>query len=275
MAMADLVLSRTLARVEPSRTIVMSQKARDLRAQGRSVITLAAGEPDFDTPPHIRQAAAAAIEAGHTRYTPVDGVAGLKAAIRAKFARDNGLEYEDNEVIATTGGKFVLYTALMATLNPGDEVIIPAPYWVSYPDMVKLAGGEPVIVPTTEEAGFIMSPEQLAYAITPRTRWLMLNSPSNPTGAVYSKDDLLGLADVLRANPHVWIMADDIYEHIVFDEPFTTLAALAPDLKDRILIVNGASKAYAMTGWRIGVGAGPARLIAAMKKLVGQSVSGA
>lgn len=266
-----LILSQTLEQVAPSPTLAMTQRAREMKAQGRDVLGLSAGEPDFDTPAHINAAAINAIEEGETRYTAVDGIPALKTAICAKFKRDNGLDYAPDQVVASTGGKYVLYAALMATLNSGNEVIVPAPYWVSYPDMVKLAGGTPVIVPAPASQGFVMSPDQLAAAITPKTRWLILNSPSNPTGAVYTADQLNGLAEVLRAHPHVWVMADDIYEHITFDVGFETLAAIAPDLKDRILIVNGASKAYAMTGWRLGFGAGPQPLIKAMTKMIGQS----
>ncbi|MBP6678864.1 MAG: pyridoxal phosphate-dependent aminotransferase [Paracoccus sp.] len=267
-------LSQTLARVKPSPTIAMTMRAQQLTAEGRDIITLSAGEPDFDTPEHIRDAAKAAIDAGHTRYTAVDGMPALKRAICDKFARENGLDYTPAQVSVGTGGKQVLYNALMATLNPGDEVIIPAPYWVSYPDMVLLAGGAPVILPAGMEAGYRITPEQLEAAITPRTKWLILNSPSNPSGAGYGADHMRALTDVLMRHPHVWVLADDIYEHLVFDDfRFVTPAQIAPALKDRTLTMNGVSKSYAMTGWRIGYGAGPELLIRAMAKLQSQSTS--
>ena len=267
-------LSQTLARVKPSPTIAMTMRAQQLTAEGRDIITLSAGEPDFDTPEHIRDAAKAAIDAGHTRYTAVDGMPALKRAICDKFARENGLDYTPAQVSVGTGGKQVLYNALMATLNPGDEVIIPAPYWVSYPDMVLLAGGTPVILPAGMEAGYRITPEQLEAAITPRTKWLILNSPSNPSGAGYGADHMRALTDVLMRHPHVWVLADDIYEHLVFDDfRFVTPAQIAPALKDRTLTMNGVSKSYAMTGWRIGYGAGPELLIRAMAKLQSQSTS--
>ncbi|WP_112875070.1 pyridoxal phosphate-dependent aminotransferase [Paracoccus endophyticus] len=267
-------LSQTLARVKPSPTIAMTGLARDLAAQGRDIISLSAGEPDFDTPAHIRQAAKAAIDAGHTRYTAVDGIAELKRAICAKFARDNGLDYAVDEITVGTGGKQVLYNALMATLNPGDEVIIPAPYWVSYPDMVTLAGGTPVIVTGGVDQGFRITADQLAAAITPRTKWVILNSPSNPTGAGYAEGQLRALTDVLLDHPHVWVLADDIYEHLVFDDfRFVTPAQVEPRLRDRTLTMNGVSKAYAMTGWRIGYGGAPAALIRAMGAIQSQSTS--
>ena len=267
-------LSQTLARVKPSPTIAMTMRAQQLTAEGHDIITLSAGEPDFDTPEHIRDAAKAAIDAGHTRYTAVDGMPALKRAICDKFARENGLDYTPAQVSVGTGGKQVLYNALMATLNPGDEVIIPAPYWVSYPDMVLLAGGTPVILPAGMEAGYRITPEQLEAAITPRTKWLILNSPSNPSGAGYGADHMRALTDVLMRHPHVWVLADDIYEHLVFDDfRFVTPAQIAPALKDRTLTMNGVSKSYAMTGWRIGYGAGPELLIRAMAKLQSQSTS--
>ena len=267
-------LSATLDRVKPSPTIAVTQKAADLKAAGRDVIGLGAGEPDFDTPDHIKAAAAAAIQAGHTKYTAVDGIPALKQAICAKFKRDNGLEYRPDQISVGTGGKQILYNALMATLNPGDEVIIPAPYWVSYPDMVLLAGGEPVMVTCGIEADFKMTPDQLASAITPKTKWLIFNSPSNPTGAGYSWDELKALTDVLLDHPHVWVMTDDMYEHLRFGEfRFCTPAEVAPELIDRTLTCNGVSKAYAMTGWRIGYAAGPSQLIAAMRKIQSQSTS--
>ncbi|WP_299905538.1 pyridoxal phosphate-dependent aminotransferase [uncultured Paracoccus sp.] len=267
-------LSDTLARVKPSPTIAMSGRALELRAAGQDIISLSAGEPDFDTPAHIREAAKAAIDAGHTRYTAVDGIPALKQAICDKFARENGLDYKPSQVSVGTGGKQILYNALMATLNPGDEVIVPAPYWVSYPDMVLLAGGTPVFVSCTAEQGFVMSPEALEAAITPRTKWLILNSPSNPSGAGYDRAAMQALTDVLVKHPHVWVLADDIYEHLVFDDfEFVTPAQVEPRLKDRTLTMNGVSKAYAMTGWRIGYGAGPELLIKAMAKLQSQSTS--
>ena len=267
-------LSATLDRVKPSPTIAVTTRAAELRAAGRDIIALGAGEPDFDTPQHIKDAAKAAIDAGQTKYTAVDGIAELKQAICAKFARDNGLSYTPAQVSVGTGGKQVLYNALMATLNPGDEVIIPAPYWVSYPDMVKLAGGEPVIVPASPENGYRITADQLAGAITPRTKWFLFNSPSNPTGAGYGRDDLKPLTDVLRAHPHVWVLTDDMYEHLAFDDfVFCTPAEVEPALYDRTLTVNGVSKAYCMTGWRIGYAAGPEELIRAMRKIQSQSTS--
>ncbi|HMS94028.1 MAG TPA: pyridoxal phosphate-dependent aminotransferase, partial [Tabrizicola sp.] len=250
-------LSDTLARVKPSPTIAVTTKAAELKAQGRDVIGLGAGEPDFDTPEHIREAAKRAIDNGKTRYTAVDGIPELKAAICAKFLRENGLTYTSAQVTVGTGGKQILYNALMATCNPGDEVIIPAPFWVSYPDMVLLAGGTPVPVVAGIETNFKLTPEQLEAAITPRTKWFIFNSPSNPTGAGYTRDELKGLTDVLMRHPHVWVMSDDMYEHLVFDDfTFCTPAEIEPGLYDRTLTCNGVSKAYAMTGWRIGYAAG-------------------
>lgn len=266
-------LSTALGRIKPSPTIAMTERARELAAQGRDIISLSAGEPDFDTPVHIREAAKAAIDAGHTRYTAVDGIPALKRAVADKFARDNGIEVTPAQVTVGTGGKQVIYNALMATLNPGDEVVIPAPYWVSYPDMVLLAGGTPVPVVAGMAQAYRITPAQLDAAITPRTKWVILNSPGNPTGAVYSADELTALADILRRHPHVLVMSDDIYEHLVFEGRFATMAAVAPDLAGRILTVSGVSKAYAMTGWRIGYGAGPDWLIRAMAKLQSQSTS--
>lgn len=267
-------LSETLARVKPSPTVAITGRALELKAEGRDVIGLSAGEPDFDTPDNIKAAAIAAITAGKTKYTAVDGIPELKRAICAKFARENGLSYTPDQVTVGTGGKQVLFNALMATLNPGDEVIIPAPYWVSYPDMVLLGGGTPVIVPGQMANGFKITPDQLEAAITPRTKWLMFNSPSNPTGAAYSADELRGLTDVLLRHPQVWVMADDMYEHLTFDNfVFATPAQIEPRLYDRTLTVNGVSKAYAMTGWRIGYAAGPVPLIKAMAKMQSQSTS--
>jgi aspartate aminotransferase len=267
-------LSQTLARVKPSPTIAISGLARELAAEGRDIISLSAGEPDFDTPRHICEAAKVAIDQGHTHYTAVDGIPELKRAVCDKLARENGLEYTPAEISIGTGGKQILYNALVATLNPGDEVIIPAPYWVSYPDMVLLAGGTPVIVEAGMESGYRISAEQLEAAITPNTKWLILNSPSNPTGAGYGEAHMRALTDVLLRHPHVWVLADDIYEHLVFDGfRFVTPAQIEPALKSRTLTMNGLSKAYAMTGWRIGYGAGPKQLIGAMAKLQSQSTS--
>ncbi|WP_282181093.1 pyridoxal phosphate-dependent aminotransferase [Aliiroseovarius marinus] len=267
-------LSATLDRVKPSPTIAVSTLAAELKAAGRDVIGLGAGEPDFDTPDNIKAAAKAAIDAGKTKYTAPDGMPELKQAICDKFKRENGLEYTPAQVSVGTGGKQILYNALMATLNPGDEVIIPAPYWVSYPDMVLLAGGEPVVVECPIETGFRMTPEQLEAAITPKTKWLIFNSPSNPTGAGYSRDELKALTDVLMRHPHVWVMTDDMYEHLAYgDFEFCTPAEVEPGLYDRTLTCNGVSKAYAMTGWRIGYAAGPVALIAAMRKIQSQSTS--
>ncbi|WP_412563737.1 pyridoxal phosphate-dependent aminotransferase [Thalassobius sp. MITS945101] len=267
-------LSETLARVKPSPTIAVTNLAAELKAQGRDVIGLSAGEPDFDTPAHIRAAGIAAIDEGHTRYTAVDGIPDLKVAICAKFKRDNGLDYTTKQVSVGTGGKQVLYNAFMATLNHEDEVIIPAPYWVSYPDMVTLAGGTPVTVETSVENNFKLTADQLEAAITRNTKWFLFNSPSNPTGAGYSREELKALTDVLLRHPHVWIMTDDMYEHLAYDGfKFCTPAEVEPKLYDRTLTVNGVSKAYAMTGWRIGYAAGPEQLIAAMRKVQSQSTS--
>ena len=268
------LLSDTLARVKPSPTIAVTTKAGELRAAGRDVIGLGAGEPDFDTPAHIKAAGIAAIEAGKTKYTAVDGIPELKQAICDKFARENDLGYTPDQVSVSSGGKQVLYNALMATLNPGDEVVIPAPYWVSYPDMVLLAGGTPVIAKASIQTGFKLTPDQLEEAITPNTKWLIFNSPSNPTGAGYSWDELKALTDVLMRHPHVWVMTDDMYEHLAYgDFKFCTPAQVEPRLYDRTLTVNGVSKAYAMTGWRIGYAAGPKDLIGAMRKVQSQSTS--
>jgi len=267
-------LSATLDRVKPSPTIAVTTLAAELKAAGRDVIGLGAGEPDFPTPVHIREAGKRAIDEGHTRYTAVDGIPELKSAIVDKFQRDNGLTYATNQITVGSGGKQVLYNALMATLNPGDEVIIPAPYWVSYPDMVKLAGGTPVTIEGAFENGFRITPEQLEAAITPKTKWLIFNSPSNPTGAGYSPVQLKGLTDVLERHPHVWVMTDDMYEHIAFPGfEFKTPAQIAPSLMDRTLTVNGVSKAYAMTGWRIGYAGGPKVLIDAIRKIQSQSTT--
>ncbi len=267
-------LSSTLDRVKPSPTIAVTTRAQELKAMGRDVIGLGAGEPDFDTPENIKEAAIRAIREGKTKYTAVDGIPELKRAVCAKFDRENGLAYQPSQVTVGTGGKQVLYNALMATLNPGDEVIIPAPYWVSYPDMVLLAGGTPVVVSAGPEAGFKITPESLEAAITARTKWFIFNSPSNPTGAGYTAEELKGLTDVLMRHPQVWVLSDDMYEHLVFDDfRFATPAQVEPGLYERTLTVNGVSKAYAMTGWRIGYAAGPVPLIRAMGKIQSQSTS--
>ena len=267
-------LASRLGRIKPSPTIAVTNRARELKAAGQDIIGLGAGEPDFDTPEAIKNAAIEAIARGETKYTAVDGTPALKAAICAKFKRENGLDFAPNQVTVSGGGKQVIYNALMATLNPGDEVLIPAPYWVSYPDMVVLAEGTPVTVPASEADGFKLRPEALEAAITPRTKWLILNSPSNPTGAAYSRDELKGLTDVLMAHPHVWLFSDDIYEHLVYDGfEFHAALAVEPNLAERTLTMNGVSKAYAMTGWRIGYGAGPAPLIKAMAMIQSQSTS--
>jgi aspartate aminotransferase len=268
-------LKDSLSRVKPSATMAVTDKARALKAAGRDVIGLGAGEPDFDTPDNIKQAAIKAIMSGKAaKYTAVEGLVELKQAIVGKFKRENNLDYKPNQIIVSTGGKQVLYNALMVTLNPGDEVIVPAPYWVSYPDMVLLAGGEPVIVPSRMEDGFKMKPEALEKAITPKTKWIIFNSPSNPTGAAYTKDELKAITDVLVKHPHVWVMTDDMYEHLVYDDfKFYSVAEIEPRLYDRTLTVNGVSKAYCMTGWRIGYAGGDANLIKAMSMLQSQSTS--
>jgi len=267
-------LSATLSRVKPSPTVAVTTLANELKAAGKDVIGLGAGEPDFDTPKHIRDAGKRAIDDGKTRYTAPDGIAELKQAICAKFKRDNDLDYTPSQVSVGTGGKQILYNALMATLNPGDEVIIPAPYWVSYPDMALLAGGEPVFVEASLEHDFKITPDQLEAAITPKTKWFIFNSPSNPTGAGYTRDELKALTDVLLRHDHVWVMTDDMYEHLTYDGfAFCTPAQVEPALYDRTLTCNGVSKAYCMTGWRIGFAAGPENLIAAMRKIQSQSTS--
>ncbi|NWE51126.1 pyridoxal phosphate-dependent aminotransferase [Brevundimonas sp. P7753] len=266
--------SSALARVKPSATLAVTARARELKREGRDVIGLGAGEPDFDTPDNIKAAAIEAIKRGETKYTDADGMPELKAAIVAKFARENGLTYETNQIHVASGGKPVIFNAFVATLNPGDEVIVPAPYWVSYPDMVLLAGGEPVTVIGEEADGFKLRPEVLDAAITPRTKWLILNSPSNPTGAAYTRAELEALAVVLRKHPQVWILTDDMYEHLVYgDFEYVTIAQVAPDLYDRTLTCNGVSKAYAMTGWRIGYAGGPKALIDLMRKVASQTTS--
>jgi aspartate aminotransferase len=268
-------LADQLKRIKPSATIAVTDKARALKQAGRDVIGLGAGEPDFDTPDNIKEAAIKAIRDGKaSKYTAVDGIAELKAAVARKFKRENGLDYKPSQIIVGTGGKQVLYNALIATINPGDEVIIPAPYWVSYPDMVLLAGGEPVAVTTTMAEGFKMKPEALEKAITPKTKWIIFNSPSNPTGAAYTKAELKAVTDVLMRHPHVHVMADDMYEHLVYDDfEFFSPAQLEPGLYERTLTVNGVSKAYCMTGWRIGYAGGPEPLIKTMAMIQSQSTS--
>jgi aspartate aminotransferase len=268
------ILASRLDRIQPSPTIAVTQKARDLKAAGRDVIGLGAGEPDFDTPDNIKAAAIAAIKAGDTKYTAVDGTPALKQAICGKFSRENGLDYKPEQVTVASGGKQVIFNAMMATLEPGDEVIIPAPYWVSYPDIVLLAEGKPVFVPCSQNNQFKMRPEDLASAIGPKTKWIILNSPSNPTGAAYSRAELKALTDVLVQHPHVWVLTDDMYEHLVYDDfAFTTPAQIEPRLYERTLTMNGVSKAYCMTGWRIGYAAGPVPLIKAIAKVQSQSTT--
>jgi aspartate aminotransferase len=268
------IIARRLAAIKPSPTIAVTSLARELKAAGRDVIGLGAGEPDFDTPDSIKEAAIAAIRAGQTKYTAVDGTPELKSAVATKFRRENGLEFGLDEISVGTGGKQIIYNALMATLDPGDEVVIPAPYWVSYPDMVLLAGGTPVVVTCPDQTGFKLRAEHLEAAITPRTKWLILNSPSNPTGAAYTKFELSELTSVLRRHPQVWLLSDDIYEHLVYDGfQFVTPLAVEPALRARCLTMNGVAKAYAMTGWRIGYAGGPAELIRAMAKVQSQSTS--
>jgi len=267
-------IASRIARIKPSPTVAAGQKARELRAAGRDIISLDAGEPDFDTPDAIKEAAIAAIRGGQTKYTAVDGTVELKQAIAAKFKRENGLTYGIDQITVGAGGKHVLFNALMATLDPGDEVIVPAPFWVSYPDMTILAEGTPVIVQCPESQGFKLRPEQLERAITPRTKWLIMNSPSNPTGAAYSRAELKALAEVLMRHPQVHVLNDDIYEHLTYDGfEFATIAEVEPGLYDRTLTVNGVSKSYAMTGWRIGYAGGPAPLIKAMAKIQSQSTT--
>ncbi len=267
-------LSNSLSKVKPSPTIAVAMKAAELKAAGKDIISLGMGEPDFDTPQNIKNAAIKAIESGDTKYTAVDGTAALKKAIIAKLRRENDLEYKPSQIIVGVGAKQVIYNALMATLNSGDEVIIPAPYWVSYPDMVLLAGGSPVIVDSSAENNFKILPQDLEAKITPKTKWLILNSPSNPTGACYSKDELKALSEILLKHPQVYILSDDIYEHLIFDNlEFATIAQIEPKLKERTLLVNGVSKAYAMTGWRIGYGAADEKIIKAMSVIQSQSTS--
>lgn len=268
------IISKRLDAVKPSATLAVSQRALELKRQGVDVYSLSAGEPDFPTPDHIIEAAYQAMKGGQTRYTAVDGTPELKKAIQDKFRRENGLEYQMNEIMASTGGKQVIFNAFFASLNHGDEVLIPAPFWVSYPDIVELAEGVPVIMPTTKETHFKITPKQLDQAINERTKWLVINSPSNPTGSSYSEQELQQLAEVLLKRPHVYVMSDDIYEHILYtNEPFKTIAQVEPRLKERVLTINGVSKSYSMTGWRLGFAGGPAALIAAMKIIQSQSTS--
>jgi aspartate aminotransferase len=270
----QLHLSARVQRAKPSQTVAVTARAAALRAQGRDVIGLGAGEPDFDTPEHIKEAARAALDAGFTKYTPVDGIPELKDAIVTKFSRDNALQYAKEQILVSFGGKQSLYNLFQAVLDPGDEVVIPAPYWVSYPDMARLADATPVIIDAGLDAGFRITPQQLEAAITPRTRLFVINSPSNPTGAVYSRSELQALGEVLQRHPQVLVVTDDLYELIYWaDEPFNNLLTACPALYERTVVVNGVSKAYAMTGWRIGYAAGPAPLIKAMTKIQGQSTS--
>ncbi len=268
------LIAKRLSGIKPSPTMAVSAKARALAAGGRNIVALSAGEPDFDTPPNVKAAAKRAIDAGETKYTDVGGTPALKQAIQAKFRRENGLDYKLDQIVVSTGGKQVLYNAFMATLDAGDEVIIPAPYWVSYPDMVELAEGVPVPLTCPQNNGFKLLPEELDRAITHKTRWIILNSPSNPSGAGYARADLRAVADVLLRHPHVWVMTDDMYEHLIYDDfVFSTIAEIEPRLYPRTLTVNGVSKAYCMTGWRIGYAGGPAELIKAMSAVQSHSTS--
>lgn len=268
------LLSAAINRIQPSPTIAVTNKAAELKAAGHDIIGLGAGEPDFDTPDFVKEAAIEAIRKGQTKYTAVDGTPALKAAVQAKFKRDNGLDFDLDAISVNVGGKQTIFNAMVATLDPGDEVVIPAPYWVSYPDIVQFCGATPVIVPCGIEQGFKLLPEQLDAAITPATKWVILNSPSNPTGAAYTEAEIRALADVLLGHPHVYVLTDDMYEHVVYDDfQFRTIASVEPRLFDRTLTVNGASKAYAMTGWRIGFAGGPKPIIKAMAKIQSQSTS--
>ena len=268
------IVAKRLSVIKPSPTIAVSQKARDLQAEGRDIISLGAGEPDFDTPQHIIDAAKKALDEGMTRYTAVNGVPELLDAISAKFKRDNDLDYGRDEIHVSCGGKPVIFNAMMASLNPGDEVIIPAPYWVSYPDIAVLFGGVPVVVDCPKESNFKLTPEQLEAAITPKTKWLIMNSPSNPTGSGYTEADLKALGDVLKKHEHVWVFTDDIYEHLVYDDfEFKTIAQVNSELKSRTLTMNGMSKAYCMTGWRVGFAGGPKEMIKAMTMVQSQSIT--
>ena len=267
-------LSTTLERVKPSPSIAVTTLAAELRVAGRDIIGLGAGEPDFDTPQNIKDAACRAIAEGKTKYTAPDGISELKQAICDKFKRENSLDFAPQNISVSNGGKHVIFNALLATINPGDEVIIPAPYWVSYPDMVLIAGGVPVILPSTMEASFKLTPEVLEAALTPKTKWMILNSPSNPSGAAYNRDELAALAEVFLRHPHVWILSDDMYEHLCYGNfSFCTISEIAPELAERTLVCNGVSKAYAMTGWRIGYAGAPSPLITAMRKVQSQSTS--
>jgi aspartate aminotransferase len=267
-------LADSLNRMQPSATLAVTSKALELKAAGRDIISLGAGEPDFDTPEHIKEAAIAAMRAGKTKYTNVDGIPELKAAVAAKFKRENGLEFKPSQISIGTGGKQVLYNALMATINAGDEVVIPAPCWVSYADIVQLGGGTPVFIECKLEDGYKLKPEQLDRAITAKTKWVLFNAPCNPTGAAYTRDEIKALTDVLMKHKHVWLLTDDMYEHLLFDGlKFHTAVQVEPGLYDRTLTLNGLSKAYCMTGWRLGYGAGPEMLIKAMSKLQSQSTS--
>ncbi len=267
------MFAAALNRIETSASAVMTQRARAMRAAGRDVLALSMGQPDFDTPEHVKDAAKAAMDRGETGYPPLAGTEVLKRAVQEKFRRENNLDYALDQILVSNGGKQVIFNAFAATLNPGDEVIVPAPYWVSYPDIVKYAGGTPVFVPTEFQNGFRLTPEALRGALTPRTRWLVINSPNNPSGGCYRPADLTALAAVLADYPEVRVLTDDIYEHLVFDGAFATIAAVAPAIADRVLTMNGVSKAYAMTGWRIGYCAGPVDLIKAMTKIQSQSTS--
>lgn len=266
-------LSDAIQRIQPSPTLAVTQKAAALKEAGRNVIGLGAGEPDMPVPDFVAEAAIAAIRGGQNKYTNVDGTNALKDAVRGKFRRDNNLDYGLDQITVNVGGKHTIFNALLVTLNAGDEVIIPAPYWVSYPDIVQFCGAKPVFIAAGIDAGFKITPAELEAAITPKTRWLILNSPSNPTGAVYTREEIAALGEVLRRNPHVWVMSDDMYEHIIYDTKFATIADVCPDLYDRTLTVNGASKAYSMTGWRIGFAGGPTQLIKAIAKIQSQSTT--
>lgn len=272
--MSDINLSDRVQRIKPSPTLAITSKAAELRAQGKDIIGLGAGEPDFDTPDHIKQAAIEAINAGKTKYTPVDGTPGLKKAVIDKFKRENGLDYEAGQILVSSGGKQSFFNMALALLNDGDEAIIPAPYWVSYPDMVKVAGGVPVVLETDLDSRFKITPQQLEQAITPKTRLFVINSPSNPSGMAYSKEELAALGEVLKKHPDIVIATDDMYEHILWTgQPFVNIVNACPELYDRTVVMNGVSKAYSMTGWRIGYAGGPQKLIAAMKKVQSQSTS--
>jgi len=269
------LISRAVSRINPSATIAVTQIARELRARGRDIISLGSGQPDFDTPEHIKNAAKEALDRGETKYPPVGGIPELRKAVAEKFARENGIDYDPSQVIISGGGKQVISNALLATVDEGDEVVIPLPYWVSYPELVALCGGKPVFAKATLENDYKLTPESLEAVISPQTKWLIFNSPSNPSGAAYSSVELSAIADMLLRHPHVWILSDDIYEHLTYgDFRFSTLAQVEPKLKERTLTMNGVSKAYAMTGWRVGYGAGPRQLISAMEKVQGQLTSG-